>query len=343
MFPSARSPAFGPFVADHARLLRETHREELDLRATVIRDPRKGWRTPVKYASFAIRAWGQSLTRRFDVVHVHYAYPTAIGAWVALRRGAKLVITAHGGDVNEMLPRRAPQATRRAFLRADHIIAVSSDIERKLRDRLGDACPEISVANMGVDTSRFRHAPATAPGRPARLLFVGQLIERKGVDVLLRAASRLPMDWRLEVVGNGLCRAALVALSGELALAGRVTFHGALPPERLPGLYREADLFVGPSREEPLGLVFLEAAASGCPLVATGIGGIRELFTDEDTALLVPPDDAEALAAAMGRVLTDFDLRTRLVEGALAVALQNSAHESVRHTVDVYREVFSDR
>lgn len=349
MYPSRRWPAYGTFVRGHAEALARSG--EVALTRAVIQDPRKGWRTPLKYARLAARAWALSLARHFDIAHVHYAWPTALAAALALRRGARLVITCHGGDVNEMLAERAPAATRRALLRADHLIAVSQDLAGKLRAALGDACPPVTVANMGVDRALFRPDPAprwnhpAAPhptsraAEPARLLFVGRLVAVKGPDVLLRAAALLEVDWRLGVVGDGPQRDAVERLTRELGIADRVAFLGSRPPEDLPDLYRGADLLVGASRQEGLGLALLEGAACGCPVVATRVGGIPEIFTDGDSALLVPPEDPAALAAAITRALTDPPLRRRLIEGALSVADQHSLERSVAHTLNVYRQV----
>jgi glycosyltransferase involved in cell wall biosynthesis len=200
---------------------------------------------------------------------------------------------------------------------------------------------------MGVDTMRFSPRSPSPPAgegagaRGQRILFVGQLIDRKGVDVLLDALAGLSLDFRLEVVGDGPRRAALAEQARRLGIAGRITFHGMVPQESLPDFYRRADLFVGPSREEPLGLVFLEAAATGCPIVATRAGGIPEILTDGDTALLVPPDDPAALRAAIGRALTDLPLRRRLIDGALSVAHWNSLAQSIEHTLATYRSLLA--
>jgi glycosyltransferase involved in cell wall biosynthesis len=342
MFPSDRWPSYGTFIEAHAEALRRSG--EVSLTVCAITEPRKRARTPVKYMGFALRAWLRSLRRRFDLVHVHYAYPTILGARVALMRGAKLVITTHGGDVNEMLARRAPEATAHTLRRADHLIAVSGDIAAKLRANLGDDCPEISVRNMGVDLTRFMPGPerdSRPEGEPARLLFVGRLVERKGVNVLLRAVARLTVPWHLDVVGTGPERGALEALARELGLADRIAFHGAAPHERLPRHYQEADLFVGPTRQEALGQVFLEAAACGCPVVATQVGGIPEILSDGESALLVAPGDAEALAEAIAQGLRDPVLRCGLIEGGLAVARENSQARSIEHTLDVYRALIA--
>ncbi|MBN1476632.1 glycosyltransferase [Candidatus Sumerlaeota bacterium] len=342
MCPSDRWPAYGTFVEAHIAALRRSG--EVDLTVCAITDPRKGLRTAVKYLNFTLRSWLRSLGRRFDLVHVHYAYPTIIGARIALMRGAKLVITAHGGDVNEMLARRAPDATRRALRRADHLIAVSGDIAAKLRENLGDDCPEISVRNMGVDLKRFVPASDRRPcseGEPAHLLCVSRLVERKGVDVLLRAVARLRLPWRLDVIGVGPERRALGDLAWELGLADRVVFHGALPPEQLPRHYQGADLFVGPTLQEAVGQVFLEAAACGCPIVATRVGGIPEILCDGESALLVAPGDAEALAEAIERCLRDPVLRCGLIERGLAVARENSQARSIEHTLDIYRALIA--
>jgi colanic acid/amylovoran biosynthesis glycosyltransferase len=170
---------------------------------------------------------------------------------------------------------------------------------------------------------------------------VGRLIDRKGVDLLLRALAGLDMPWRLDVVGDGPRRAALEQQARTGGLGDRVTFHGARPPEEIPNWCRGADLFIGPSREEPLGLVFLEAAACGCPVVATRSGGIPEILADGESALLVPPEDVDGLRATIRRALTDEALRRRLIDGGLSAAHGNSLDRSIDRTLVVYHRVLS--
>lgn len=176
-----------------------------------------------------------------------------------------------------------------------------------------------SVLHPGVDHDLFRAAPAL-PWR-WRMLYVGRIDERKGIETAIRALGSLASA-RLTVLGGGddqyLRR--LHGMVSDLDLTQRVTFS-RVPREKLPDEYAEADVLVFPaSWEEPWGLVPLEAMAVGTPVVATGRGGSAEYLEHERNCLIVPSGDVPALAAAVGRLADEPGLRERLREQGLETA-----------------------
>lgn len=184
-------------------------------------------------------------------------------------------------------------------------------------------CPDIDEARCqvdhpGVDLDRLPASPA-GPWR-GRLACVGRIDERKGIDVAIRALASVPHA-SLVVTGGG-DPDALTGLreeAGRRAVADRVRFDG--PADDVASAYAAADAVIFPvTWDEPFGLVPLEAMAVGRPVVATGTGGSAEYLRDEENALLVPPGDADALAAAIRRLASDEDLRRRLVTTGRATA-----------------------
>ncbi len=169
--------------------------------------------------------------------------------------------------------------------------------------------------------------PGSTPApRPLRLLCVASLTPRKGHDLLLRALAVLrDYAWHLDCIGShDLDPAWAKALLGwreEWGLGGRVTFRGPLPAEDLGGHYAAADLFVLPSRFEGYGMVCAEALAHGLPVLATRAGALEDTVPAE-AGLLVPPEDAQALAGALRRLFADPALRQRLTCGARAAGLR---------------------
>jgi phosphatidylinositol alpha-1,6-mannosyltransferase len=192
----------------------------------------------------------------------------------------------------------------------------------------------IAVVPPEVDGLRFR--PARSDSERAELrrrfgwgetehvaLFVGRLVERKGLDDLLAALHGLPRCVRLVVAGPGDTNRWQEHANAR-GVADRVGFLGPVDPETLPLLYRAADLFVGPSRDrlqaddvEGFGIVFLEASASGLAVLSTRTGGIPEAVEDGVGGMLVPPAESQALAAAWLALSRDAELRRRLGEGGL--------------------------
>ena len=158
-------------------------------------------------------------------------------------------------------------------------------------------------------------APAAcAPRGSGRLVAVGRLVHQKGFDLLLQAFAKIAPEhpeWTLTIWGEGEQRSALETLSADLGLAGRVRLPGLT--ERPGQWVAAADVFVLSSRYESFGNVITEAMAAGLPIVAFDCPwGPGDILRDGEDGLLVPPEDVDALAAALGRLLLDADLRARL-------------------------------
>ena len=275
---------------------------------------------------------------RPDVVHLHNIYhqlsPSVLRPLA--ERGVPAVMTLHDyklvcptylflsqgrvceacldGHFRHAIARRCKEGS----LGASAVLALESTVHR--RARAYDPvqvfiCPSrfiaAKMAEGGVYPDRLELlpnfvdtrglAPRVGPGRG--IVYAGRLSHEKGVDVLVEAVGRLGSD-RLEVIGDGPERARLEALAAVRA-PGRVEFHGRLPRERVFELVRAAAVAVMPSRchdNQPMAV--LEAFACGVPVVATSLGGMPEL-TEGGCGATVPPEDAEALAGALGRLLAD--------------------------------------
>jgi glycosyltransferase involved in cell wall biosynthesis len=186
---------------------------------------------------------------------------------------------------------------------------------------------DTAIAHSGVDTALFRPAPER-PDWGDRLLYVGRIDPRKGIEVAVRALSHLPAA-TLTVVGTGddAYMERLRTVAREIGVDGRVEFRVARRPE-LPAIYARADALVFPALwEEPWGLVPLEAMAVGVPVVATGRGGSGEFLRDgENCVTYEPAEDAAALAAAVRRIAGDAPLRAKLrTEGFSTAARHDEA------------------
>lgn len=205
------------------------------------------------------------------------------------------------------------------FLRSIHraanaITGISSVL--LLRARKFGRDDVIYIPN-GIDLPAIEESLTKFQRIRGRILFVGRLEHVKGVDVLLAAFAELTdPDLTLTIVGDGSEREKLEKLAQELRIADRVTFLGKLLPLKVYDQYASAELFVGLSRSEALGNVFLEAQAAGCAVLASNVGGIPEIVKDQVTGVLVPPDDADKAAQAMHQLLTNIPLRAALITEA---------------------------
>jgi len=250
---------------------------------------------------------------RPDVIHAHWFVPQGI---VAVLVGAILripvVVTAHGGDVYGLRGRLFDALRRAVASHCEAVTVVSRDMAMSLPQVTSRRGERPKVMPMGVDAQRFSGGPANNGNREQIVLFVGRLARKKGVEYLIRAFPDVLAhnpNACLVVVGDGPCRGELEALSSHLQLQDRVRFAGAQPPATLPRFYQSSRLFVGPSvvarsgDTEAFGLVFAEAMAAGCPVVATAVGGIPEVVVAGRTGLIVEPKSPAALASAINHLL----------------------------------------
>lgn len=269
--------------------------------------------------------WGiWRLTRRehFDIIHVHWPVPHVLFGWVARRtsrRDTRMVTTWYGAElrlVHSSLP-WLRGFVRWALRTSDAIVAISSYTAREIT-RFANVSVRVIPYTLGFEeTPSARHA---AGDGSFRILFVGRLVERKGVTYLIDAVRRLSSDIRahLTVIGEGPERAALEAQANSEGLDGSVDFRGRVDDKNLQEAFAAADVLVLPSivdargDTEGLGVVLLEAMSCGVPVVGSRAGGITDIIEDEASGLLVPPADPDMLARALERLAHDPALAARL-------------------------------
>jgi len=282
---------------------------------------------------------------RFDLVHCHAAYPQAhVAATLRGLAGLPFVVRPHGCDI---LPgdviRRSPRLERRmqrAVTAADLVIA-QGEFLRGVIEEAGVPAERVRVINNGVDVAAFAAAQPYPHPRPY-ILGMGSLVPHKGFDLLLHAYALLPPDRPdLLVAGDGPERDLLAGLARGLRIEKQVHLLGPITGERKARLYRSAVCFVCPSRREPFANVLLEALAAGLPLVATDVGGNREIVRPGENGLLCPPGVPHALADALGRLIADAGLAAELRAGAARTVRRFDWDAVVDRYVAVYREALA--
>jgi D-inositol-3-phosphate glycosyltransferase len=275
-------------------------------------------RNLLKYAGMAARTFGAAVTGGYQVVVAHYIFPSGPIARIAAgMRRAPLIIYSHGSDVL-LADRGWPigPMTRSACRHARLVIVPSADQATLVSDRLGVPADRIRIIPIGVDAeglvvpSRAEARSAEHLGEERVLLFAGALDSNKGEGLgeVLHALAREPLaETRLIAVGEGPRASELRALAEDLAVASRVTWLPFVERDRILRLEKAADAVVVPSRRESLGLVALESAALGTPVIATRVGGLPEHVRPGVTGELYEPGDVEGLVAATSKVLSSRD------------------------------------
>lgn len=268
----------------------------------------------------AWHAWRLLRKENIEVIHAHWLIPQGlIAAVLRSLPGARVpfVATAHGSDL-QALHGRVMDALRRFVARKASRITVVSSMLRNALEGMGVFPAKVLVLPMGVDLDG-RFAPDGGSRRSTNeILFVGRLVEKKGVDRLLDAmpeVMRRVSDARLVVAGHGPMLTALKEQSERLGVSGAVDFLGAVAQQELPALYRKAALFVAPfSKEEGLGLVLVEAIGCGCPVLVGDAPAVVDILGEAWAKHTVDPADAEALSARIITVLLAPELAREQVD-----------------------------
>jgi D-inositol-3-phosphate glycosyltransferase len=273
---------------------------------------------------FADRIAAAATLRPYDAIYSHYWLSGAVAALLQPRLGIPWLHTAHTLALvkNRTLPVGArPEPAIRAqveqqIARSADLLIASTETERSDLVTLYGADPAlVAVVPPGVNLDRF--SPQPAGRKPDRVLFVGRLERLKGVDLALRAVAQLATnhpDLELVVAGDdssaddGGEKDRLRLVADVLGIADRVKFIGPVSQDELPGLYSGAAVCVVPSYSESFGLVALEAQASGCPVVAARLPGLRSIVREGVTGLLVERQEPGAYAAALDVLLSDPEL-----------------------------------
>ncbi len=318
--------------------------------------------TWVEHMNADMLAAGVELGDRFDfdVVHGHDWLVAVAGDHLAKRFRCPLAVTIHAteygrhqGWVDKHPQSHIHGVERWMANRADRVITCSAYMREHVADIYGLEDERITVIPNGIDPSELvpvadldalRREFADPDER--LVLLVGRLVYEKGFQLALEALpgliARLP-DVRFIVAGSGTHEHELRAQARELGLDGHGTFLGWIGDDVLHSLYRIADLCVVPSIYEPFGLVALEAMASGCPCLVADTGGLREVVPNEDVGLRFRSRDPDSLAAMAERILTDPDLRERLVAEASEHVLGFDWADVAEQTESLYEGLAAER
>ena len=305
-----------------------------------------------------------------DVIHCGNIRPAGYPVlWAKTRLGIPYLVYVNGGDLLRELQKTSRSKLKKTMARrilgeASGIVATSewvADLSRQVMQTVGvKAAPPVRALALGTDpvmfspehdTGSFRHKWGI--GDDPLLLTVARLIPHKGQDVVIRSLAKLQHEFpklRYALVGEGVDEPRLKRLARELGVTESVIFAGAIPDAELPEVYATATIYAGPSRidneinAEGFGISFLEASASGLPVVAGDSGGVRSAVRDGETGIVLPPLDIGVWTATLADLLRSASRRASLGNaGRSAVEAFYNWERVARDTRDFTLQVVNQR
>jgi len=270
----------------------------------------------------------------FDLIHAHWLIPqgfiAALGMWIA-GKNVPLLCTSHGGDLFALKGKGLQRLKRRIMDKSAALTVVSKAMKKTVVD-MGVAPDKVEVIPMGVDLKGLFTPDPGVQRKTDELLFVGRLVEVKGLQILLDAMPKVLAKHpgiRLVVAGAGPLESELRASAAKLNMTDCVDFLGMVPQSKLPLLYQQATLAVFPfivtksGVQEGFGLVVVEAMGCCCPVIAGDLPAIHDTVVHEENGLIFPSGSSQALADSILKLLDDPELRARLAEEGRKSVVRN--------------------
>ncbi len=277
-------------------------------------------------AGLSLKKRGSNRPWRPDVVHAHdwlVAHPAiALAQFYDVPMVSTVHATEagrHSGWVSGAISRQVHAVESWLVRESDSLITCSASMADEITELFGPGLAEISVICNGIDAARWPFAERRPRTGPAELLYLGRLEYEKGVHELIAALPRIRRTHpgaTLTIAGEGTQLGWLVEQARKHRVLKAIRFVGHLGHAELLAVLHRADAAVLPSHYEPFGIVALEAAAAGTPLVTSNIGGLGEAVINGQTGVSCPPRDVAGLAAAVRTVLDDPDAAQRRARAA---------------------------
>ncbi len=284
--------------------------------------------------------------QKIDIIHANWLIPQGLAAVIykkIFNKKAKIICTIHGSDINSFNNIFSRKIKKLILKNIDYIIAVSFDLKNKI-----NLSNKTTVIPPGLNLKKFK--PASPSFRLKQqlkitgecLLFVGRLVPSKGVVYLIKAlvpVTKAYPNLKLLIIGDGPEVDKLKNLSSKLNLENNINFLGSQKNQDLPAYYNLADIFIGPSLQEGFGIVFLEALACGTPVIASEVGGIKDIIKPDKNGLLIKPADWKGLAQKIIELLSHEEKLIKLGQMGQKFAQQYDWENNIKKHVQIYQKI----
>jgi glycosyltransferase involved in cell wall biosynthesis len=293
-------------------------------------------------------ALGQVLRNgNYDIVHTHDYKSNVLAGLFRTKYRYKIVATAHGYNPTTRRELLYYQLERWIFKYVVHaVIAPTQDMQQKLHG-FGINMKKLHIIPNGIETNgrqselQLTHQPSRSSNRQVQLLYIGRLSEEKNLENLLRAVVILREEniaVKLMIAGDGPSRRQIENNIAEWKLADNVSLAGFVSD--VNPLLKMADIVVNPSRTECMPNSILEAMLAGVPVVATDVGGVREMIRDQVDGLLCPPENSAALAEAIKKLILNPTMAKNMAASAHERVVNEFTFEKhMEKTLEIYRQI----
>jgi len=323
-------------------------------------------KSKIGYLKMIAMSWGFFWTTYFecikekpDIIHAHWSFPCGYIAYLmSVFFKIPFVVTIHGGEIP--LFKKFHFIRKRVINALNKSVMVCANSSYSKNEFIQMGMNKKKVIKLNVPPNFVNHSSDKKlleefRGKFANpstkiILFVGRLVERKGVEYLLKAADKLKnKNIHLIISGGGGLETKLKELAKSLRIESKVTFFGRSNDEELGLLHDISDVFVCPSivdskgNTEYLGLVIPEAMESGLPVIASSVGGIVDTVQNEVNGLLVPPKDPGSIAKAIERVISDTDLEEKLVKNSQKTIKEFSPQTIAKNYYEIFQSALREK
>lgn len=347
MYPSKKTPSFGIFIKNQVEALKK-HDLKIDVLA-IKNQKMDPFNVYLKYFLWLIRFNFILIFKAeyYEIVHAHYVFPSGwLGQIIKHMYGTRLIVTAHGGDLDKM-PKKQPRIKtqiKHILADADQVIAVGETLKQELNNNYKVEHNKLTVLNMGVNRQTFKpgnkpdaRKKLKLPSDKALILFVGNLIKAKGLEELVMACELVSEHEQVQchLVGANKEPTFLTQLLSSTTID--LYRHEATSQQEVAYWLRAADMLILPSHIEGFGLVALEAMACHTPVIGTNVGGLGYLLADE-AGLTVPSHDPEALAQAINQLIQNQPLREKLIKNGEEKANNFDQEKVIKKLIQLYNK-----
>ena len=285
-----------------------------------------------------------------DLINAHYA--SGYGTLGRISGFNKKLLNVWGSDVYDF-PNESKVKKRIIEKNLKSYTAIASTsycMAEETKKYLEDKSKEIFITPFGVDTKKFKNLNIEKNKNELVIGIVKTLTENYGIEYLIRAIKELENTLdienykkiRLLIYGKGELKNKLEALTKELQIEDKVIFKGYISNEDVPKALNEMDIFVVPSINESFGVAAVEAMACEIPVIASSVGGLKEVIVDKETGYLVPKKDHKEIAKYLKKLILDKNLRTSLGENGRKRVLENyDWNSNVEYMIKIYEEIIN--